>query len=48
MPLQDWCEKVEKFLAEKEEDHIDSKSSIGPMTELEFWRQRMQLLNSVP
>jgi hypothetical protein len=38
--LESWCMGVEKNIKTEEDDGINSGT--GPMTELDFWRQRMQ------
>ena len=43
--LRGWCEQIEGFLAE--ESTGDSGSDQGPMTELDYWRRRMQKLNNI-
>ena len=47
--LEEWCDKIELFLETSMKDYsattVDSNS--GPMTELDYWRRRMQRLTSI-
>jgi dynein heavy chain len=43
--LESWCIGVEKNIKQEEDDGVNSGT--GPMTELDFWRRRMQRFNSI-
>ena len=42
--LQSWCDDIEMYVGAKDEDE---NMEAGPMAELDYWRQRMQRLNSI-
>eukprot|EP00941_MAST-03F_sp_MAST-3F-sp1_P001388 g1388.t1 len=44
--LETWCTQIEAYLDDKESDSFET-SDAGPMTELEWWRRRMQRLTSI-
>ena len=44
--LEEWCARIEGYLQEDSTTY-DSTSEAGPLTELEYWRRRMQRLTSV-
>ena len=43
--LESWCDDIESFLNSKQ-SNVDNADA-GPMTELEWWKQRMQHLSNV-
>jgi len=54
--LQGWCESIESYLSEppgtkrptmKTKDAVQDARDVGPRGELDFWRGRMQRLNSI-
>lgn len=44
--LGSWCEDIESFLSLKQSNNGDAADA-GPMTELEWWKQRMQRLSNI-
>jgi len=44
--LSQWCDQIERYLEEKDDADMSSDDA-GPMTELEWWRRRMQRLTSI-
>ncbi|KFH02717.1 putative dynein gamma chain, flagellar outer arm [Toxoplasma gondii VAND] len=44
--LEDWCRQIERFL-ETSLDQSHELPDAGPRSEIEYWRSRMQRLNSI-
>ncbi|KAJ1436632.1 dynein heavy chain family [Ochromonadaceae sp. CCMP2298] len=44
--LQNWCGRIEKYLDDSDRSRWETPDS-GPDTELDYWRNRMQRLNSI-
>jgi dynein heavy chain len=44
--LQNWCGRIEKYLDDSDRTRWETPDS-GPDTELDYWRNRMQRLNSI-
>tara|TARA_A100001015_G_C15040314_1_gene739185 strand:+ start:2833 stop:3987 length:1155 start_codon:yes stop_codon:yes gene_type:complete len=46
--LGDWCEKIETYLDEApESSSFENNKDEGPMSELDYWRRRMQRLTNI-
>ena len=44
--LEEWCDQIEDYLQDKSQEDFEEEEA-GPMTELEWWRRRMQRLTSI-
>jgi dynein heavy chain len=44
--LEQWCQEIEKYLEDASEGKQDT-GDLGPRTELEWWRTRLQMITSI-
>ena len=45
--LEEWCSTIEKYLDEKQTEKNSGGADAGPLTEVEYWRRRMQRLTNI-
>ena len=45
--LGDWCDTIEQYLEEKQTESNSGGADAGPLTEVEYWRRRMQRLTNI-
>ena len=45
--LLEWCETIEEYLDEKQTEKNSGGADAGPLTEVEYWRRRMQRLTNI-
>ena len=45
--LSDWCTTIEEYLEEKQTEQNSGGADAGPLTEVEYWRRRMQRLTNI-